>query len=412
MKDEQWSDYEDAQTPANYWEIVERLKKIEEENQKAGAALMKAKVEGDKWADEVQGQTTTGGKVPGLASGVFNPSDTPKDPVSPSNRDRYWDDPNFRYTPPTLWDQIRSWFSRTETPATQVYIYPTKPPTKTPAQTNTLTPAPTLTPTNTAVPTNTPTKILQPSATPNFDPSIWRDRYPFASGFKISGFDHATPLPSLPTSTPVPAGTSTSTPQPTKLHPGGDYKTADGKVYANVDGQAYFYQRYKANIDPKKPESYNTYTAPYDPNNVKSKDVLIEFGNFVVLENKVGDQTYYQVFAHCDSFSKDRFSENGAKLVQGQQVKTGDQLCNEGATGNATGTHVHWEIRTSAAVTIDISGAVRHKFGNTYYPNSLDNMSKYFVDPDIFTNMLKGTPMPTATPSAQPKFTATSTPKR
>jgi len=62
-----------------------------------------------------------------------------------------------------------------------------------------------------------------------------------------------------------------------------------------------------------------------------------EYGNLVVLEHRLPafDQPLYTLYGHLDSVT----------VQAGQEVKAGDLVGLEGATGIATGPHLHFEVR-------------------------------------------------------------------
>jgi murein DD-endopeptidase MepM/ murein hydrolase activator NlpD len=65
------------------------------------------------------------------------------------------------------------------------------------------------------------------------------------------------------------------------------------------------------------------------------------YGNEVVIQH--GDGTYSQ-YAHLSSLS----------VSSGQSVSGGEQIGLSGSTGNSTGPHLHFEIRTSPSYGSDI----------------------------------------------------------
>jgi murein DD-endopeptidase MepM/ murein hydrolase activator NlpD len=65
------------------------------------------------------------------------------------------------------------------------------------------------------------------------------------------------------------------------------------------------------------------------------------YGNEVVIQHADG---YYSQYAHLSSIS----------VSAGQQVGTGDQIGLSGSTGNVTGPHLHFEIRTGPDYGSDI----------------------------------------------------------
>ncbi len=151
------------------------------------------------------------------------------------------------------------------------------------------------------------------------------------------------------------------------LHPGLDISATDTQIHANVAGNAYFYQ-----------DDTNPGLLAYDPEDPVANEDLTGFGNFVILESEIDGETYYQVFAHMESF------EPG--IEQGAAVDEGTLLGVMGSTGSSTGPHVHWEIRREEAVTVDADGV--HSFG-TWYPQDEAEMDELFVNPDDFAGMIE-----------------------
>ena len=151
------------------------------------------------------------------------------------------------------------------------------------------------------------------------------------------------------------------------LHPGLDISATDTQIHANVAGNAYFYQ-----------DDTNPGLLAYDPEDPVANEDLTGFGNFVILESVIDGETYYQVFAHMESF------EPG--IDQGAVVDEGTLVGLMGSTGNSTGPHVHWEIRREDAVTIDADGV--HGF-STWYAADADELDDLFVDPDDFAGMIE-----------------------
>jgi murein DD-endopeptidase MepM/ murein hydrolase activator NlpD len=154
------------------------------------------------------------------------------------------------------------------------------------------------------------------------------------------------------------------------LHPGLDIWASDATLRANTDGEVYYYQTWK--------DDEGWHTVVYDPEDPEASEDLDGFGNYAVLESEVNGETYYQVFAHLDSF---------ADHDQGEFIEAGTEVGTMGSTGNSSGPHVHWEIRRDDAVTIDDEGV--HSFGSIYYPATEDELDDYFVDPDDFADWVE-----------------------
>ena len=87
-------------------------------------------------------------------------------------------------------------------------------------------------------------------------------------------------------------------------------------------------------IDSKN-DSKDIYAAA-DGKVVEVKFGSTGYGYYLIIDHGNGVQTCY---AHC--------SEIFAK--EGQEVKAGDLIASMGATGNSTGTHLHFEIRVNGA---------------------------------------------------------------
>ena len=56
------------------------------------------------------------------------------------------------------------------------------------------------------------------------------------------------------------------------------------------------------------------------------------YGNLIIIDHENGFVTYY---AHCNSIS----------VKKGQRVARGETIGTVGSTGNATGPHLHFEVR-------------------------------------------------------------------
>ncbi|MFZ6026126.1 MAG: peptidoglycan DD-metalloendopeptidase family protein [Chloroflexota bacterium] len=155
------------------------------------------------------------------------------------------------------------------------------------------------------------------------------------------------------------------------MHPGIDISGSDSSLEANADGTVYMYQAWK---DDKGTWHYDQYD-PADADANQANDDLGGFGNYLVLETTVNGETYYQVFAHLDSFD--------ANLTQGQSVEAGTALGTMGSTGNSTGDHIHWEIRTDAGIDQGNNHGIA-----IWFPSTSADLDTYFVDPDTFAALL------------------------
>ncbi|OII64303.1 hypothetical protein BJP40_00080 [Streptomyces sp. CC53] len=78
------------------------------------------------------------------------------------------------------------------------------------------------------------------------------------------------------------------------------------------------------------------------PGTVVKAGVGVSYGNEVVIRH---DDGVYSQYAHLSSIS----------VSQGQKVKGGQAVGQSGATGNVTGPHLHFEIRTGTAYGSDIN---------------------------------------------------------
>jgi murein DD-endopeptidase MepM/ murein hydrolase activator NlpD len=155
------------------------------------------------------------------------------------------------------------------------------------------------------------------------------------------------------------------------MHPGVDISGSDTSLEANAAGAVYMYQAWKD-------EDGNWQYTRYDPANADNNQAnadLEGFGNYLVLETTVDGQTYYQIFAHLDGFD--------ANLTQGQTVEAGTALGTMGSTGNSTGNHIHWEIRTDAGIDQGNNHGI-----SVWFPATSTDLDTNFVDPDTFAALL------------------------
>jgi murein DD-endopeptidase MepM/ murein hydrolase activator NlpD len=157
------------------------------------------------------------------------------------------------------------------------------------------------------------------------------------------------------------------------LHPGYDIYSSDSTVRANAGGVVRYYQTYTHQLPDGSTEIR---TVEYDPEDPVANEDLVWFGNYAVLETTLGGETYYQVLAHMDGFSDD--------LASGDTVEAGTTLGTMDSTGNSTGDHVHWEVRTEEGyVTSETTGNLRE-----FYPDSAEDLDDHFVDPLTFEEWL------------------------
>lgn len=71
------------------------------------------------------------------------------------------------------------------------------------------------------------------------------------------------------------------------------------------------------------------------------------FGNYVILRHNIRGRAYTSLYGHMASVS----------VKRGQRVKSGDKLGVMGATGMATGKHVHWEVQKGKSHGYSATGA-------------------------------------------------------
>ena len=112
-------------------------------------------------------------------------------------------------------------------------------------------------------------------------------------------------------------------------------------------------------------------------NKLTDKTLTWQWGNYVRIDTADGHREYY---CHLDS----------RKVKVGQKVKAGDIIGIEGATGQVTGRHLHFEVRTSSNVKKDaaIYLGIDNKVGTykaqttnkTIYPKSYEKNGFEFID--------------------------------
>lgn len=156
------------------------------------------------------------------------------------------------------------------------------------------------------------------------------------------------------------------------LHPGYDIVSSDYTVRANTEGVVRYYQTYEHELPDGSTEIR---TIEYDPDDPVPNEDLEWFGNYAVLETTIGGETYYQVFAHMEGFPED--------VASGDTVEAGATLGTMDSTGNSTGDHVHWEVRTEEGNSTNGRGNFED-----FYPNSTDVLDEDFVDPLTFEESL------------------------
>ena len=69
---------------------------------------------------------------------------------------------------------------------------------------------------------------------------------------------------------------------------------------------------------------------------VTAKALNYSYGNYVIIAHYNG---LYTLYAHGQAGS--------IRVSEGQYVSQGQQIMNVGSTGNSTGPHLHFEVRTS-----------------------------------------------------------------
>lgn len=113
-------------------------------------------------------------------------------------------------------------------------------------------------------------------------------------------------------------------------------KSATGSFRRPLSGggiSSYFGARwgsYHNALDITSPKGTTIYAS--DGGTVKTAGWNGSFGNLIVIEHGNGFETYY---AHCSRLD----------VKVGQKVAKGEKIATVGSTGNATGNHVHFEIR-------------------------------------------------------------------
>ena len=112
--------------------------------------------------------------------------------------------------------------------------------------------------------------------------------------------------------------------------------------YTPVKG-TYISSRYGDTADRSKGHSGLDIAAPHGTpiyacgdGTVKLACSYYGYGNLVIIDHGNGVETYY---GHCSKLN----------VTQGQEVKAGDLIANVGATGQATGPHLHLEVRINGA---------------------------------------------------------------
>lgn len=66
------------------------------------------------------------------------------------------------------------------------------------------------------------------------------------------------------------------------------------------------------------------------------------YGNYIRITHQRGADVYESVYAHLRGFV--------AGLVEGDTVRTGQQIGYVGSSGNSTGTHVHLTLKKNGVV--------------------------------------------------------------
>ena len=94
-------------------------------------------------------------------------------------------------------------------------------------------------------------------------------------------------------------------------------------------------------------------------NKATDKTLTWQWGNYVRIDTYDGKREYY---CHLQS----------RNVKAGQKVKAGDVIGIEGATGNVTGRHLHFEVRTSSNVKLDTSTylGISNKVGTYKVPTT------------------------------------------
>jgi murein DD-endopeptidase MepM/ murein hydrolase activator NlpD len=106
---------------------------------------------------------------------------------------------------------------------------------------------------------------------------------------------------------------------------------------------------------------------------VDAQGNLIGFGNYIVIEHRVGQARYFSVYAHMRN-------NNEFNLQEGQTIERGTQIGSVGSTGHSTGAHLHFEIRKEDGMQFDANNQPQF---NGYYPTQ-PQLEKRFVNPHDF----------------------------
>lgn len=157
-------------------------------------------------------------------------------------------------------------------------------------------PTPTVSQAPVAVPTPIPTVSAQPSPSASFEPPANE-----AAGEQALPFDTVEPL-----------AISVSSSFGTRLHP--------------ID----MVEKFHYGIDLSANEGDTI--AAFADGEVIAAEYNDSYGNYIVVKH---DESYSSLYAHCSEL-----------LVSvGEQVSAGQQIARVGHTGNATGPHLHFELR-------------------------------------------------------------------
>jgi len=88
----------------------------------------------------------------------------------------------------------------------------------------------------------------------------------------------------------------------------------------------------------------NTGADPYYKG-IKRKLRTEDYGNYCKIKGEVDGKTYYALYAHL---------EQGSVLPVGTEIKEGKIIGSIGNTGNSTGRHLHFEVRTAENVNLPV----------------------------------------------------------